>query len=152
MSIHDLPAVNATLNGLAALLLVTGWVFIKRRNINAHKTCMISAFVMSALFLACYLTYHTLRIKATGQSSTPFPGTGVWRTLYFSILIPHIILAVVMLPMILRVFYLAFRNDFQRHKKWARITLPIWIYVSVTGVVVYVMLYRIPWTPAVVGS
>ena len=103
---------------------------------------------MSALFLACYLTYHTLRIKETGQGSTPFPGTGIWRTIYFSILIPHIILAVVMLPMILRVFYLAFRNDFIRHKRWARITLPIWIYVSVTGVIVYVMLYRIPWGPS----
>jgi uncharacterized membrane protein YozB (DUF420 family) len=149
MSILDLPAVNATLNGLAAILLVTGWVFIRRKNVAAHKACMISAFVMSALFLACYLTYHYYRVSTTGESSTPFPGTGIWKTIYFSILIPHIILAVVMLPMILRVFYLAFKGDFARHKRLARITLPIWVYVSVTGVLVYVMLYRIAWTPAV---
>lgn len=151
MSIHDLPAVNATLNGLAALLLITGWIFIRQRNISAHKACMIAAFAMSALFLACYVTYHAYRVSETGEGSTKFPGTGIWRTIYFLVLVPHIILAVVMLPMILRVFYLAFRSDFARHRRLARITLPIWIYVSVTGVVVYVMLYRIPWTPAAGG-
>lgn len=145
MSIHDLPAVNATLNGMAAILLVTGWFFIRTKNIRAHKTCMISAFVMSALFLTCYLTYHTYRVSTTGQGSTPFPGTGIWKTIYFLVLIPHIILAVVMLPMILRTFYLAIRQDFVRHRRLARITLPIWVYVSVTGVLVYVMLYQISW-------
>lgn len=146
MSILDLPAVNASLNGLAAVLLVTGWVFIRQKKVEAHKRCMIAAFITSALFLACYVTYHYYRVSTTGEGSTKFPGTGVWRTVYFSILIPHIILAVVMLPMILRVFYLAFRGDFVRHRWLARITLPIWVYVSVTGVLVYVMLYRIPWT------
>jgi uncharacterized membrane protein YozB (DUF420 family) len=145
MNVTDLPAVNATLNGLSAVLLTVGWIAIRNRNIRLHKTCMISAFVTSALFLACYLTYHTLRIQATGESSTKFPGTGIWRTIYFSILIPHILLAIAMLPMILRVFYLAFREDFARHKRLARWTLPIWLYVSVTGVLVYVMLYQVKW-------
>ncbi|MBY0587546.1 DUF420 domain-containing protein [bacterium] len=147
MSINDLPAVNATLNGLAAVLLVTGWVFIRRKNIPAHRASMIAAFAMSALFLTCYLTYHYYRYSVTGEGSTKFPGTGIWKTIYLAILVPHIILAVVMLPMILRVFYFAFKGDIARHRPLARITLPIWVYVSVTGVLVYVMLYRITWVP-----
>jgi putative membrane protein len=145
MSVLDLPAVNAALNGLAAILLVVGWIFIKQKKVSAHKACMVAAFVTSALFLACYLTHQYYRVSLTGESSTPFPGKGIWRGIYYSILIPHIILAMVMLPFILRVFYLAFRGDFVRHRRLARITLPVWIYVSVTGVLVYVMLYRISW-------
>lgn len=145
ISFQDLPAVNATLNGLSAVLLVTGYVFIRRGNIPAHKTAMLSAVLTSALFLASYVTYHTLRIRMTGEGSTPFPGTGVWRTIYFSILIPHILLAIVMVPMILMVLYRALHGRFDKHKRLARITLPIWIYVSITGVLVYVMLYRITW-------
>jgi uncharacterized membrane protein YozB (DUF420 family) len=139
MSVHDLPAVNASLNGVAAILLMMGWFFIRQKNIPAHRFCMVAAFLMSALFLGCYLTYHYF------AGSKLFPGTGLWKTIYLSILVPHIILAVVMLPMILRVFYLAFKGDFARHKPLARITLPIWIYVSITGVLVYVMLYRMDW-------
>ena len=140
MTIADLPAVNATLNGIAAVFLIIGWLFIKGGNIRAHATCMISAFLVSAVFLACYLTYHAY------AGSKPFPGTGVWRPIYFYILlIPHIVLAVVMLPMILTVFYRAYRRDWERHKRLARITLPIWVYVSITGVLVYVMLYRVAW-------
>ena len=139
--IESLPAVNATLNGLAFALLVAGWVSILRRQIQAHKVCMISAFVVSALFLACYLTYHYY------AGSKPFPGYGIWRPIYFYvILIPHIILAVVMLPMIAATFYHAFRDRFAAHKRIARWTLPVWLYVSITGVIVYVMLYQMDWT------
>lgn len=135
-----LPTVNATLNGLAAVLLVAGWIWIKRGNIGAHRNCMVAAFFVSALFLACYLTYHFHHV------STPFPGKGIWRPIYFSILIPHILLAALMLPMIFRTFYLAYRADYYRHRKIARWTLPIWLYVSVTGVAVYLMLYQVNWT------
>lgn len=139
INLEDLPALNATLNGISAALLVTGFAFIRRGNVRAHTTCMLSALVTSALFLTSYLIYHFQ------HPSTPFPGSGVWRTVYFWILIPHIILAIVMIPMILTVLYRAMRGRFDKHKRLARITLPIWLYVSLTGVVVYVMLYRIAW-------
>lgn len=134
-----LPAVNATLNGFAALLLITGWCFIKRRQITAHKICMIAAFVFSALFLGCYLLH-----KFSGGGKW-FPGSGIWKSIYLLVLIPHIILAVAMLPMIFVTFYRAYRGDFPSHARIARWTLPIWLYVSVTGVVVYIMLYQITW-------
>lgn len=138
--IENLPAINASLNGVAAVLLTAGWIFIKRGKVTAHKRCMIAAFCVSAAFLACYLTYH-FSVTAT----TKFPGTGIWRTIYLLVLIPHIILATGMLPFIFLTFYRAYRNDFERHVRVARWTLPIWLYVSVTGVVVYVMLYKITW-------
>ncbi|QDU63089.1 hypothetical protein Pan216_39640 [Planctomycetes bacterium Pan216] len=138
--IESLPAVNATLNAIAAVLLAVGWVLIKQKRIIAHRNCMIAALVVSALFLSCYLVYHVNHL------STSFPGTGVWRTIYFAVLVPHIILAIVMLPMIFLTFLWAFRGQIDRHRGLARWTLPIWLYVSVTGVVVYVMLYRIPWS------
>lgn len=134
-----LPTVNASLNGLAAVLLTVGWVFIKQRKVTAHRNCMIAAFLVSAVFLASYLLYHF------HQVATPFPGRGFWRGVYFAVLVPHIILAVVMLPMILVTFQRALRGDLIRHVRVARKTLPIWLYVSVTGVVVYVMLYQITW-------
>lgn len=144
--IDTLPLVNACLNGLAAVLLIAGYVAIKRKKIPAHKAFMIAAFGVSALFLACYLTYHIGRHRIHGSSSQPFPGTGIWRPIYFSILIPHILLAIGMLPMIFLTFLRAFRGDFTRHRRIARWTLPIWIYVSVTGVLVYLMLYRMDWS------
>lgn len=146
MSMLDtLPLVNACLNGLAAVLLATGWVLIKQGRRDAHRNCMIAAFAVSAAFLACYLTYHFGRQYYYGVASKAFPGTGVWKTIYLAVLIPHIILAIVMLPMIFATFWRAYREQWDKHRRIARITLPIWLYVSVTGVIVYVMLYQISW-------
>jgi uncharacterized membrane protein YozB (DUF420 family) len=141
MTIHDLPAVNASLNALSTVFLTLGYIFIKQRNQNAHRNCMISAFITSTIFLACYLTYH-LTVKAV----TKFQGQGIVRPIYFFILITHIILAVTIVPMILVTLSRALRQRFDRHKKIARWTWPLWMYVSVTGVIVYMMLYR--WFPA----
>ena len=137
---HKLPAVNATLNSISFALLVLGWLFVKRKNVTWHKTCMLSAFGISALFLICYLAYHA------EIGSVPFPQkTGIWKTIYLAVLLPHIVLAAVMVIPILITLRRAFAGDFARHKQIARWTLPIWIYVSLTGVLVYVMLYLIEW-------
>jgi uncharacterized membrane protein YozB (DUF420 family) len=135
MSVEDLPHLNATLNAIAGVLLTTGWFLIKAGRIQAHKRCMISAFAVSALFLASYVTYHA------NVGSRPFPGTGLVRTIYFSILIPHVILAAAVLPLALVTLRRGLRRDDERHRRIARWTLPIWLFVSVTGVVVYLMLY-----------
>jgi len=131
-----LPSVNAALNGSSALLLTAGWLFIRRRRIAAHRACMVSAFAVSAVFLACYLYYHAQ------VGSVPFTGTGWVRPVYFGILITHVILAAAIVPLALITITRAARGQYERHKRIARITLPIWLYVSVTGVVVYVMLYH----------
>jgi uncharacterized membrane protein YozB (DUF420 family) len=135
--ISYLPHVNACLNGTSALLLFTGYTFIKSRNVTAHRTCQVAALVVSLLFLASYLTYHF------HHGATRFQGTGVVRPIYFTILTTHTILAIVIVPLVVLTFYRAFRNDFTRHRRIARITLPLWLYVSVTGVIVYLMLYQI---------
>lgn len=137
--VGSLPAVNATLNAISALLLLSGYLFVRRRKIAAHKACMVSAFGVSALFLLSYLYYHYY------HGSTPFPGQGWVRGLYFTILISHIILAAAILPLALVTVARAWRQQFDRHVRIARWTLPIWLYVSVTGVVIYWMLYRIEW-------
>ena len=134
--ISALPHLNATLNATATVLLVTGWLLIKRRRIAQHRRVMISAVITSALFLTSYVIYHA------NAGSRPFPGTGAIRTLYFAILIPHVILAAAVLPPILITVTRGLRRDDARHRKIARWTLPVWLYVSVTGVIVYVMLYR----------
>ena len=131
------PTINAALNATSAVLLVTGYVFIRRRNILAHKACMASAFLVSLLFLASYLYYHY------HHGATSFPGTGWVRIVYFSILIPHTILAAAIVPLALVTLYRAWRGQFDRHKRIARWTLPIWLFVSVTGVVIYLMLYHL---------
>ena len=141
MTVHDLPAVNASLNGLATVFLTLGYVFIKRGRRDAHRNCMIAAFTTSTVFLACYLTYH-YSVKAV----TKFQGQGVVRPIYFFILITHIILAVVIVPMILMTLYRAWKQRWEAHKKMSRVTWPLWMYVSVTGVIVYMMLYQ--WFPA----
>ena len=135
MSIADLPALNATLNAVAALFLAAGYVFIRRRQIGAHRACMLSACTASALFLVSYVIYHA------NAGSKPFPGTGPIRTVYFFILATHVVLAAAIVPMALVTLTRALRERFDRHKRIARWTLPIWLYVSVTGVVIYVMLY-----------
>ncbi len=129
-----LPAVNATLNALSASCLVCGFVFIKRKNHKVHMRFMVTAVVFSALFLVSYLVYHTF------QGDTIFTGTGFVRPIYFFILISHIILSVFALPMALITVFFAWQTNFKSHRKLARVTFPLWLYVSVTGVVVFAML------------
>jgi uncharacterized membrane protein YozB (DUF420 family) len=138
MSLGDLPAVNATLNALSALLLASGFVFIKRGNKTAHRNCMIGALATSVLFLACYLTYH-FTVKAV----TRFVNPPEWRPVYLVILLTHTVLATVIVPMVLVTTIRALRGRFDAHKRIARWTWPLWMYVSVTGVVIYLMLYQI---------
>jgi uncharacterized membrane protein YozB (DUF420 family) len=138
-----LPSINATLNGLATILLALGYKAIRRKDVELHKRCMISAVAVSVLFLACYLTYHFLKHQATGQGHTPFGGTGIIRPIYFALLISHVILAAVNLPMILITLYRAYKGQFEKHRRIARWAWPIWMYVSVTGVIVYFMLYHL---------
>ncbi len=131
------PAIDATLNAASALLLMTGYVFIRRKNVQAHKACMLSAVVTSTLFLVCYLWYHS------HHGVTRFAGHGVARGFYLTLLASHTVLAAVIVPMVLVTVCRAWREMFDRHKRIARWTLPLWIYVSVTGVVVYWMLYHL---------
>jgi uncharacterized membrane protein YozB (DUF420 family) len=138
MTLHDLPAVNAALNSLSAVFLALGFIFIKRGNKIAHRNCMIAAFTTSIVFLACYLTYH-----ATVKTVTHFVEPAWFRPIYLGILLTHTVLAVVIVPLILMTLYRARRQDFEGHKRIARWTWPLWMYVSVTGVGVYLMLYRI---------
>ena len=135
MDVSDLPHLNAALNTLSTLFLVTGWFLIKRRRILPHKRAMTAAIITSALFLTSYVIYHA------NIGSKPFPGTGLVRTIYFAILIPHVILAAISLPPILITFSRGLRRDDARHRRIARWTFPLWLFVSVSGVIVYVMLY-----------
>ena len=135
--ISDLPHLNACLNSTSAVLLFTGYTFIRKRNVVAHRACQIAALAISILFLASYLTYHF------NHGATRFQGTGLARPIYFTILTSHTILAMVIVPLVVLTFYRAFRGDFVRHRKIAKITLPLWLYVSITGVIVYLMLYQI---------
>lgn len=140
MNVTDLPAVNASLNSLCTLLLIAGWRFIKHERKAQHIACMVSALVVSAAFLACYVVYHY------HVGSVKFTAQGIVRPVYFFILITHVILAVAIVPLVLMTIIPALRARFDRHRKWARITLPLWLYVSITGVIVYLMLYI--WFPS----
>jgi len=137
LSVSALPTLNAALNGTCALLLAVGYLFIRRRKVAAHRACMISAFVTSTLFLISYLTYHY------HVGSRPFGGQGAIRALYFTILISHTILATAIVPLALITLYRGLKGRFDRHVAIARWTLPLWLYVSVTGVIVYWMLYHL---------
>jgi uncharacterized membrane protein YozB (DUF420 family) len=137
LSLTDLPAVNAILNATSAILLSTGYRFIRRRQVSAHKRCMMAAFGTSTLFLISYLTYHY------HVGSRPFQGQGWVRPLYFTILISHTILAAIIVPLALITLYRAWKAEFVTHARVARWTLPIWLYVSITGVIIYVMLYQL---------
>ena len=137
MSVHDLPTLNAALNSTSAVLLLLGYRFIRRREIGAHRACMLAAFGVSIVFLISYLTYHAQ------VGSVPFPGTGLIRGVYFTILITHTILAALVPPLAIVTLVRALREQFDRHRRLARWTFPIWLYVSVTGVFVYVMLYHL---------
>ena len=136
IEVSQLPAVNATLNSLSAAFLILGFLFIKFKNIKAHKACMLSAFSSSSLFLISYLVYHYQ------VGSVPFKGLGWMRTVYFAILLTHTILAVAVVPLVLITLRRALKQRFAAHRRMARWTFPIWLYVSVTGVVVYWMLYK----------
>lgn len=137
MSVHDLPAVNASLNALAALLLLAGWLSIRSGRRRAHARCMLGAVAASAAFLASYVVYH-LEV-----GSVPYQGTGPLRVVYFAILISHVLLAMTVPPLAALTLWAALRERFDRHKRIARWTLPIWAYVSVTGVAIYAMLYHL---------
>ena len=139
MSISDLPALNATLNAVAGGFLIAGYICIRSGRRGAHRACMIAAFLASSLFLVSYVVYHA------NAGSRPFPGTGIARPVYFAILITHVVLAAVILPMAILTLARALRGRFDRHRHIARWTLPLWLYVSVTGVVIYWMLYRVTW-------
>ena len=143
MSLADLPAVNATLNGLSAILLGAGYYFIRRKNRDAHRNCMIAAFVVSTLFLACYLTYHGYLAYYLHRGPTVFREPAWFRPIYLGILLTHTLLATVILPLVLITLQRAWRQRFELHKKIARWTWPLWMYVSVTGVLIYLLLYRI---------
>lgn len=136
----DLPTLNAILNGTSAVLVSLGYVAIKKQHVRLHRNCMLSAVVVSALFLTSYLYYH-FAVRA-GQP-TRFSGEGWLRALYFTILLSHTVLAVVVTPMVLTSVYLGLWGRLDRHVRLARWTVPLWIYVSITGVVVYWMLYRL---------
>ena len=137
MTIADLPAVNATLNSISALLLVTGWILIKRGLVAQHRAVMIAAVGTSVLFLVSYLVYHAQ------VGSVRFTKQGTIRTIYFTILLTHTVLAAAIVPMVLVTLSRGLSARYDAHRRIARWTLPLWIYVSITGVVVYVMLYRL---------
>jgi putative membrane protein len=137
LPISALPALNAVLNFTAAILLTAGYVSIRKRNIKAHKRCMIGALIVSLAFLTSYVIYHY------HAGSVPFAGQGPIRYIYFFILITHIILAIVNVPLVLRTAYLGLWQRYDKHVPIARKTFPIWMYVSVTGVIVYLMLYHL---------
>jgi putative membrane protein len=137
VTVGDLPALNASLNGLSAILLATGFGFIRRRQIGRHRACMVAAFGVSTAFLVSYVVYHA------EHGSTPFSGEGWIRPVYFSLLASHVLLAIAVLPLALVTLYRAWRADFAGHRRIAEITFPIWMYVSVTGVLVYWMLYQL---------
>ncbi len=136
MTIQDLPTLNASLNSIAAFLLLSGYIAIKKNQKILHRNLMISALLVSAAFLTSYLIYHY------HVPSKKFPDLGWIKTVYLLILVPHIILAAIMVPMILKTFWHAYKQEWEKHKKIARLTFPIWMYVSVTGVIVYFMLYH----------
>ena len=137
MPLSAFPPLNAALNGTSALLLLLGWALIRSGRREAHRKAMTAAFACSTVFLACYLWYHA------HSGITRFQKTGMIRTVYFTILFTHTVLAVAVLPLILRALFLATRGRFAEHRRWARWAYPAWLYVSTTGVAVYWILYRL---------
>ena len=139
MTVHDLPAVNASLNALSGVLLLTGYVMIRTRRIRQHRRCMIAAFITSSAFLVCYIVYHAQ------VGSVPFTRHGLVRPLYFTILITHVTLAATIVPLALVTLSRGLKGRYPQHIRIARWTFPIWLYVSVTGVLVYTLLYQPTW-------
>ncbi|MFG0331574.1 MAG: DUF420 domain-containing protein [Phycisphaerales bacterium] len=147
---ESLPLVNACLNGVATILLAVGFVMIRRGRVTAHRNTMVATVLVSAAFLASYLTYHTLRQMAEGVGHTRWLVDGWWRPMYYTILISHVILAAVVPLGVVAALWYAARRRFDRHKRVTRVLWPIWMYVSVTGVVVYVLLYQVQ--PRLIGG
>ncbi|MDQ6626432.1 MAG: DUF420 domain-containing protein [Verrucomicrobiota bacterium] len=141
MTISDLPATNAIFNAISTVFISAGWWLIRRGHWRQHVACMITAVISSTAFLASYLVYHA----HVGEKSTHFTAGGIVRPIYFAILISHVLLAIIILPLVIATLVPAFRRRWEKHKRIARWTMPIWLYVSVTGVIVYLMLYR--WFP-----
>ena len=139
MTVHDLPAINASLNALSGVLLLIGYVLIRMRRIPQHRACMIAAFTTSSLFLVCYIVYHAQ------VGSVRFTRSGFVRPLYFTILATHVVLAAAVLPLAIVTLSRGLKGRYVRHRAIARWTFPIWLYVSVTGVLVYVLLYQPTW-------
>ena len=139
ISVHDLPAVNASLNALSGVLLLLGFTLIQRRRVELHRKVMIAAFATSSLFLICYVVYHAQ------VGSVPFPRQGLVRPLYFTILITHVVLAATVPPLAIITLTRGLKGRYPQHRRIARWTFPIWLYVSVTGVLVYVLLYQPTW-------
>jgi len=139
MTISDLPAVNATLNTISTVFISLGWWFIRRGFWRQHIACMITAVFSSTVFLTCYLIYH----YHVGEKSTHFTASGIVRPIYFSLLISHILLAFITLPLVIATLIPAFRRHWEKHRRIAKWTMPIWLYVSITGVLVYLMLYQL---------
>lgn len=140
----SLPSLNASLNGLATVLLVLGFVLVKRGRKTAHRNVMLAAFGTSIVFLGCYLVYHFALHHYTGTHGKAFPGTGAVRVAYLAILISHVILAAIVPVLAIMTILRGLRGDWERHRRLAKITFPIWLYVSITGVVIYLMLYHWP--------
>lgn len=143
MNLAELPLVNALLNTVSAILLIIGFRFIKQKKIQQHRMVMITAFVISIIFLACYLLHKYHLYNTTGSYNTSFQGVGVWRYVYFTVLITHLILAVLVPFLAVITLFRGLKMKVELHRKIAKITLPIWMYVSVTGVLVYLMLYKL---------
>ena len=137
MSLSDLPHLNAILNSLSTLFLVTGYVFIRKGRQTAHRNCMVTAFIVSSAFLTSYLIYHF------NVPPVKFRDPAWFKPIYLLILLTHVVLAVVIVPMIFITFFHALKGRFEKHKRMARWTWPLWLYVSVTGVLIYFLLYRI---------
>lgn len=142
--LSTLPAVNATLNGLATILLIVGFTLIKQQKRGAHKTVMLSAFAVSGVFLACYLTYHFGMQYYTGEASKKFLGQGPIRYVYYTILLTHVLLAMYVPVGAIGAIYHGLKQQWDSHKRWVKYAYPIWLYVSVTGVLIYFMLYHWP--------
>ncbi len=141
--LHVFPHLNALLNASAGVFLVCGFVFIVTKRVHAHRFCMVSACILSLIFLVSYVTHHALRSYYFGIGPTAFTGTGLVRPVYFTILTSHTILAVILGPFVIATLYRALKGRFDEHKRLARLVFPVWLYVSITGVIVYLMLYQI---------
>jgi len=146
MNVFNLPPVNATLNGLSTCFIAIGWAAVLRDRKRVHIACMITAFVCSTIFLACYVTYYFGLLGAVGEGSVEFTTEGWVRPLYYVLLITHLLLAFTILPLVIVTVIPALRARFDRHRRMGRLTIPIWLYVSITGVIVYFMLYQ--WYPS----
>jgi protein SCO1/2/putative membrane protein len=141
--IFTLPHINALLNATSGIFLITGYVLIRRRKISAHRRSMIAAFIASIIFLISYVLYHSLLAYYLGQGPTKFKGEGIIRPVYFFILITHTFLAIIIVPFVIITLRRGLKGNYDKHRRIARWTLPLWLYVSVTGVIVYLMLYQL---------